>query len=294
MIFFEFPFNERIRNYLRLEHLFSRFADLSTRETALDHHFALLTLFELAEMGLRNGNDLRADIHKDLERHLQLLQTYRSHPDIDLTTLQTLMQDTQSCLDGLVQSVGKMGKALAQDDWLHNIRSRIHIPGGTCAFDLPAYYMWQSEAPKQRQQDLQRCAQSYQPWAACVQLILRLLRLSSQRQSVTAKGPARQYQQTLDGDRSYQLASVGIDPALSYYPVISGTRHLFSVRFHPRSRPIPPMHEDRGPPPIADLPPFATASAPILPQPSAPAPQSAAESTPSAPDGIPFILTLSS
>ena len=48
---------------------------------------------------------------------------------------------------------GKAGAALTSNEWLMSIRSRISIPGGTCEFDLPAYYAWQKRdagAPPRR------------------------------------------------------------------------------------------------------------------------------------------------
>ncbi|MDZ4131097.1 MAG: cell division protein ZapD, partial [Hydrogenophaga sp.] len=40
MILYEYPFNERIRTYLRLEQLFRRLAELRQRSHPLDHHYA--------------------------------------------------------------------------------------------------------------------------------------------------------------------------------------------------------------------------------------------------------------
>ena len=50
MILYEYPFNERIRTYLRLEHLFRRLAELVPRTHPLDHHFALTTMFEVMDV----------------------------------------------------------------------------------------------------------------------------------------------------------------------------------------------------------------------------------------------------
>ncbi len=54
MILYEYPFNERIRTYLRLQHLFNRLGQLMVRTEALDHHFALTTLFEVMEVASRS------------------------------------------------------------------------------------------------------------------------------------------------------------------------------------------------------------------------------------------------
>ena len=57
MILYEYPFNERIRTYLRLEHLFLRLSTLMAREDPLDHHFAIASMFEVMDVGAR------AEIH---------------------------------------------------------------------------------------------------------------------------------------------------------------------------------------------------------------------------------------
>lgn len=66
MILYEYPFNERVRTYLRLEQLFRRLLELMGRESALDHHFALATMFEIVEIASRT--DLKSDVMRDLER----------------------------------------------------------------------------------------------------------------------------------------------------------------------------------------------------------------------------------
>ena len=50
MILYEYPFNERIRTYLRLEHLFRRLGELIPRSHPLDHHYALSTIFEVMDV----------------------------------------------------------------------------------------------------------------------------------------------------------------------------------------------------------------------------------------------------
>ena len=60
MILYEYPFNERIRTYLRLEHLFDRLGQLIARQDAVDHHFALTTLFEIIEVASRS--ELKPDV----------------------------------------------------------------------------------------------------------------------------------------------------------------------------------------------------------------------------------------
>ena len=58
MVLYEYPLNESIRTMLRLEHLFGRLDTLAGRDDALDHHFALVTIFEIVEVASAAGQDV--------------------------------------------------------------------------------------------------------------------------------------------------------------------------------------------------------------------------------------------
>jgi cell division protein ZapD len=154
VILYEYPFNERIRTYLRLEHLFVRLSQLLARESAMDHHFALATIFEIMDVGARA--DLKSDVLKDLDKQKAHLDAYRGNPAIAEGVLDEVIGQLDLCFQTLNGLPGKAGQSLTENDWLMSIRSRIGIPGGTCEFDLPAYYAWQFKPAAQRQQDLSK------------------------------------------------------------------------------------------------------------------------------------------
>ena len=53
LVLYEYPFNESIRTMLRLEHLFDRLGQLMGRNAPMDHHFALVTIFEVMDVASR-------------------------------------------------------------------------------------------------------------------------------------------------------------------------------------------------------------------------------------------------
>jgi len=154
VILYEYPFNERIRTYLRLEHLFLRLGALLAREEPLDHHFALTTIFEVMDVGARA--DLKSDVLKDLEKQKHTLNSYRGNPFIAESVLDKVIGQIEACFEALNSQSGKAGQSLTENDWLMSIRSRIGIPGGTCEFDLPGYFAWQHRSASLRQNDLHR------------------------------------------------------------------------------------------------------------------------------------------
>lgn len=226
VILYEYPFNERIRTYLRLEQLFHRLGDLIKREDPIDHHYALATIFEIMDVGARA--DLKTDVLKDLEKQKHVLNGYRGNPAISESALDEITGQLETCFSELNNLTGKVGQSLTENDWLMSIRSRIGIPGGTCEFDLPAYYAWQHLSANVRQQDLQRWVSPLVSLAEAVDLLLRLIRNSGTPQKVVA--PAGQYQQMLPQGRTFQLLRLQLNSALALIPEISCNRLMVSVR----------------------------------------------------------------
>lgn len=237
MILYEYPFNERIRTYLRLEHLFRRLAVLVPREHPIDHHFALTTLFEIMDVAARA--DLKSDVMKDLERQKNTLNGYRGNPAIAEGVLDQIINQLDGCFEALNKQPGKAGQTLADNEWLMSIRSRIGIPGGTCEFDLPGYYAWQQLEPERRQADLAKWASVLGSTAESIHMLLKLLRDSGVPQKVMATNG--QLQQTLPQGRTFQLLRLRIDPDLHLVPEISGNRLMVSVRLM-RHEPAERLH----------------------------------------------------
>ena len=226
MILYEYPFTESIRTMLRLEHLFDRLGQLISRSMAVDHHFALATIFEIMDVASRA--DLKSDLLKELERQKTLMSSYRGNPAISELALGEVLGRIEHAFDGLNQLPGKAGASLNSNEWLMSIRSRISIPGGTCEFDLPAYFAWQKFEPQRRRSDLLHWASSLMPLAESLHVLLGLLRDSGVPQKVTA--PGGQYLQNLPAGRTYHLLRLRLSGDDALVPEISGHRLMVSVR----------------------------------------------------------------
>ncbi|MBT0569397.1 cell division protein ZapD [Curvibacter sp. CHRR-16] len=242
MTLYEYPLNERVRTYLRLEHLFLRLSLLMARTEPLDHHYALATIFEVMDVASRA--DLKSDALKDLDKQKQTLNSYRGNPAIAENVLDAVVAQIDQCFTNLNNQTGKAGHSLTENDWLMSIRSRINIPGGTCEFDLPTYYAWQQKPAAQRQADLQRWAQTLSPLAEAIHLLLKMLRETGGAQKVVASNG--QFQQILPQGRTFQLLRLSIDPLLALIPEISGNRLMVSIRLlqHQSDDRLQPSHQD--------------------------------------------------
>lgn len=242
VILYEYPFNERIRTYLRLEHLFRRLGELVAADSALSHHYAVVTIFEIMDVAARA--DLKADVLRDLDKHKAVFNGYRGNPAIQESVLDQVIGQLERNFAALNAMPGKAGQALTENEWLMGVRSRVGIPAGTCEFDLPAYYAWQHRSSASRRQDLERWASTLAPLAEAVFLLLKLLRDADVPYKVMAAGG--QFQQNLPQGRSFQLLRLRIDPALGLVPEISGNRLMVSVRLmrHEADDKLHPSTED--------------------------------------------------
>lgn len=226
MLLYEYPFNERIRTYLRLQELFDRLGTLIARQEALDHHFALITLFEVMEVATRS--ELKSDVLKDLERLKQQYNSYRGNPAISEQTLDLVIGRLDEHFDQLNTQTGRLGHELNDNELLTTIRSRTVIPGGTCEFDLPTYHAWKHQPPSLRQADLGRWTMAYAPLARAIALLMQMLRESGMTQKVMATHG--QLQQNLPQGRSFQLLRLRINPSLGLTPEISCNRLVVVIR----------------------------------------------------------------
>jgi cell division protein ZapD len=226
VILYEYPFNESIRTMLRLEHLFERLSQLVVRDTAVDHHFALATLFEIMDVGSRA--DLKSDLLKDLDKQRVQLGNFRGNPSISEAALDDVMASIDAAFQALNQTPGKIGAVLTSNEWLMAIRSRISIPGGTCGFDLPAYYAWQHTDPGRRRVDLVQWARSLMPMADALRLLLHLIRDAGVPHDAVAV--AGQFQQSLTPGKTHLLARLRLADHEEVVPEVSGHRLIVTVR----------------------------------------------------------------
>ncbi len=226
LITFEYPLNERIRTLLRLEDLFHRSRTFIQRDDPLDHHVALLTLFEILEVAGRA--DLKSDMLQELERQRKVLLSFRSNPDISEDALNAILNDVERTTAALFGMTGKIGQYLRENDWLMSIKQRTGIPGGACEFDLPSYHFWRHRPAQERITELLEWTSPLHPLRDGSAIILRMLRESGRPTPFTAQQGI--FQQMLGG-KTAQMLRVRVDPSLACVPEISANKYVLNVRF---------------------------------------------------------------
>ena len=226
MISYEYPLSERIRTLLRLEDLYERLDYFLDKHEALQHHVALLLLFEIYEVASRA--DLKSDLLQELERQKQALEALRGNPEISEQALENVLRQVDQSASRIYQATGKIGQELRDNEWLMSIKQRTTIPGGICEFDLPSYHYWLHLPPEQQRQDLESWLAPFLLIRDAVDIVLRLLRASGK--STVQVAHQGMYQQMMTG-RIAQMIGVRLARDYPYVPEISANKYALNIRF---------------------------------------------------------------
>ena len=226
MISYEFPLNEKVRTMLRLEDLFARIVHFIEAETDVDHHAALVTLFEILEVASRS--DLKSELLQELERQKRVLANLHNNPAISEAALEDILAEIEKAAAEVLALNGKVGQHLRENEWLMGIKQRACMPGGTCQFDLPSYHYWQEQVPQKRRENIQKWLAPLLPLSNAINILLRLLRESGKVLHFTAHMGSFQQMQ---GGRVAQLLRVSLSRHLPCLPEISANKYAINIRF---------------------------------------------------------------
>lgn len=227
MTLFEHPLNERIRTFLRLEHLFEKFDHFRRDPSLWGTRAAIEGLLDMLAITARS--DIKSELAKELDRNSASLGRVRSQPGVDQQMLDEILQELADASRGMIELGGQIAASARDDDFLKAVAQRSSIPGGACSFDLPHYHHLLTQPPDVRAQLLARWADELTPVKTAIDLVLSLARSSSNPRPATARQGF--FQETLDSAAPTQLVRIGLDQSLDCFPEISGHRNRFSVRF---------------------------------------------------------------
>ncbi len=221
---YEFPLNEKVRTYLRLEQLFKQLEQGKSAIEDWQYINFLNCLFTLLDLTERI--DLRNDVLKDIELHEKNLVVWSQHPNIDNDALQFALQKILRLRESL-KSNKKVGAELKEDRFLASVRQRFSIPGGTCSFDLPNLHYWLQQPNNVKHQQINDWLQELLPIQQGVDITLSFLRERGRFKSIKAdKG----FFQGIAEDKN-ELIRVLCATDSGYYPMLSGNKYRYAIRF---------------------------------------------------------------
>lgn len=224
-ILFEYPLQERMRTYLRLEHSFQQ---LQTNrklfaEQPEPFFHALFAITDLLERF-----DIRTELSKDLEQDKHRLQQWEAHPEVDRQALTTTIRDIEHCLTTL-PDIAKYLRQLKDDELLASIRQRFSQPGTSGRFELPQLHLWLHQSAETKASQCEHWCDTLAFVALAIQLRLTLLRERSVFETLQLQNGFLQE----SSEQLLAMLRIKVPASAGIYPVISGHRQRFTVRFMP-------------------------------------------------------------
>ncbi|WP_133468329.1 cell division protein ZapD [Paraglaciecola marina] len=221
---YEFPLNEKVRTYLRLEQLFKQLEQGKAAVEDWEYINFLDCLFTLLDLTERI--DLRNDVLKDIEIHEKNLVIWSKHPNIDEEALQFALKKILRLRESL-RTNKKVGAELKEDRLLSSIRQRFSIPGGTCSFDLPNLHYWLQQPLEFKKQHVSSWLDELMPIQQSMEVTLSFLRERGRFTDVNAE---KGFYQGIAEDKN-ELIRVLAATDQGYYPMLSGNKYRYAIRF---------------------------------------------------------------
>ncbi len=224
---YELPLNERIRTFMRLEHLFSQASYTLRGYSTWDSRATLSSLVDILELLARS--DFKNELLKELEFLHNALAGLRDTPGVDLAQLTTVLEQLTDSISSLHHTNGQLGYELRNNELIATLLQRSSVIGGSCRFDMPAYHFWLQQAAESRIQKIENWYEQLKIVNRPVVLILGILRESASPVQLQAESGF--YQQSLDTRTETKLIRVSINNKLPYFAELSGGKHRFTIRF---------------------------------------------------------------
>jgi len=224
---YELPLNERIRTFMRLEHLFSQASYTLRGYSTWDSRATLSALIDILELLARS--DFKNELFKELESLHQSLARLRDTPGVDFQQLTTVLDQLTDSISSLHHSDGPLGQQLRNNELIGILLQRSTVIGGSCRFDMPAYHFWLQQAAESRIQKIEAWYEQLKIVNRPIALILGILRESATPQQLQAETGF--YQQSLDANIETKLIRVSINNQLPYFAELGGGKHRFTIRF---------------------------------------------------------------
>lgn len=226
-IIYEFPLNERIRIFIRLEQLFQQFNHHLQSTLVFDKRAAISVLLDIVAIFKRN--DLKSEVLKELDRLTTVLNKIAINQNVDNQKLHELQVQFSEMSKNLYATTGKIGNHIANRDLFQSVTQRSTIPGGTCSFDLPEFHFWLMQDDAASFEDLTEWSHPFMSIFEAITLILDFIRNS--HVSTEELAPSGFFQITLDSNLPQQLLSVEVEKNQPYFVEISGGKHRCTIRF---------------------------------------------------------------
>tara|TARA_B110000037_G_scaffold215092_1_gene271994 strand:+ start:4743 stop:5477 length:735 start_codon:yes stop_codon:yes gene_type:complete len=220
---YEFPLNERIRKFLRIEEVFNKMeAQILTRKE-FSVYSCFNTLFDI--MGYASRADLKVELIQEIEKQrLKIKTKIKTKKNIKIT------YDLDRIRVKLEKSKTLSGFNFGDDKFLHEIKTRSDSPYGILSSDFPEFQFWLERASfSDRKAYFKKKLDGFMPIKYAVTYLIGLLRCNVETNPMQTRNGSIQYK--LNPLLKNDLVIITLGKSSNYFPVISANKYAVNVHF---------------------------------------------------------------
>tara|TARA_B100000795_G_C22772396_1_gene428456 strand:+ start:680 stop:1414 length:735 start_codon:yes stop_codon:yes gene_type:complete len=223
MIKYEFPLNERIRKFLRIEEIFKKMDVQITNKKEFSESGCFDTFFDI--MATASRADLKVELIQEIEK-----QRLKLKSKIKTKKNMTTIAELNKIRIKLEKAKLLTGFNFGADKFLHELKTRSDSPSGIVTTDFPEFQFWlQRISYSDRKMYFKNKLKDFESIKIAIKYLMKLLRSNVKTNSMQTKTGTLQYK--LDPILKNDLVIITVAGKLTYFPNISSNKYAVNVHF---------------------------------------------------------------
>ena len=220
---YEFPLNERIRKFLRIEEIFKKMEVQMSIKKEFSEFSCFNTFFDI--MATASRADLKVELIQEIEKQrLKLKSKIRTKKNIKTIT------DLNRIRIKLEKIKVVTGFNFGGDKFLHELKTRSDSPYGIVTTDFPEFQFWlQRTSFVERKAYFKNKVSDFDPIRVAITYLMELLRSNVEINSMETKTGTIQYK--LDPLLRNDLVIIILPSSSKCFPSISSNNFAVNVHF---------------------------------------------------------------
>ena len=242
-IIYEQPVAENVRNFLKCEYLNEKLNSSLMQDNIWSIKSSIITLLEMSDFSQRIN--LKIEFLKELEKSNLLIKKLHDSEILDFSKYDRYKTEIEECLSRLEELEGNPSKTILDNDFLMQIKSKLHIPAGDNFFDMPAYLNFLSSKKNFIIENINTWSIPFSHFFESSKLILDIKRRSSRFEEFKSNNSF--FEKKLENNQRIDLVRIRLEKNMNIYPDISVNRQNINAVFktsYGDSRLSKPVSED--------------------------------------------------
>ena len=224
MINYEFPLNEKIRRFLRIEEIFSKIDYQQKKSQSFSEYGLFILLFDL--MSTASRSDLKVELLQTLDAaQIRLKNKRKSAKNSEL------VKKLSSAKVILEKSIIQPGFYFGNDRLIQEVKARHDSPFGIVSTDFPELRYWiEIESKDIRDKYFYEKFAPFNPIKNAIKILLTTIRGEANFEKVETNEGL--YQMKLNPSKKNDLITIQLSSGSKFFPHISSNKYAINMQFN--------------------------------------------------------------